>query len=75
MSWWNISRVCLSAQAAHASPAQVGVEIETVQLGGSGIEPFDADRADNQGAFADDEELALRRLVVMVEVHEIGNFR
>jgi hypothetical protein len=53
----------------------MGVEVEAVELGGVGVEPLYAHRADDQAALADDEELPTRRLVVTVEVPEIGNLR
>ncbi len=51
----------------------MGVEIEAVELGSVGVEPFDADGTDDQATLADDEEFPAGRLVVTVEVAEIEN--
>ena len=54
-------------------PPQMGVEIETVELGGVGVDPLDAHGPDDLLPLADDEEFPNRRLVVTVELLEIGH--
>ena len=63
----------LDEGAAGAAASQPGVEVETMELGGTVVQPLDTNRADDRAAFTHDEEGAMRRRIVLIESIEVGD--